>query len=111
MPQFAPRAEMKPETSTAAIEAVAETMKSASEVQKEASARFSEINNHWLSRAKAETEEMTNLMQKLAGLKSPTEAMVAWQDWFSGRVKRATDDGRKLLEDSKSLMSSVIPKH
>lgn len=95
----------------AAMEQLADETKaavaSAVGTQKEATSLLSEINSHWIARAKAETDEMNALVQKVADIKSPLDAMSLWQDWFERRARRASDDFRKFVEDSQSLMASM----
>ena len=110
MATYTPKLEATAESATAPIEAFRDTMKSGEETQKQATSTLSEINSYWIARAKDETEGLATLVQSVVG-KSPAAAMPLWQEWFSGRMQRASSDGKKLLEHSQTLMSSMMPKH
>ena len=104
------KANINPETAATSVESAVDAGKTAisnaAETAKETASVLTEINQHWLSRTKAEAGELTTLVQNVVG-KSPTEAMAMWQEWFSGRVKRASDDAKKLMDDSRALMTTV----
>ena len=109
MNDFNAHPEVPPNAATQPLQDAKDTMKSAGESLTKASSVFTDINQHWMSRAKSEMQEFTSLAQSVNG-KSPTDAAAIWQQWFSGRMQRASDDTKKLLQDSQRLMSSMMPK-
>jgi Phasin protein len=74
---------------------------------------WEEIRDEWLARIKSETDQATQLMEKLRTAGSFPEVMTVYQAWMSRRMERFAEDSRRLWTDSEKLMGAstqMIPQ-
>jgi hypothetical protein len=77
-----------------------------STTQKELGDTFAEANQHWLARAKAEGDSMSDLMAKLGAARSMPDIAAVYQEWMTQRMQRLAEDGQKLAADSQKFMTA-----
>jgi hypothetical protein len=77
-----------------------------STAQKEMGDTFAEANQHWLTRAKAEGDSMSELMTKLSAARSMPDVAAVYQEWMTQRMQRLAEDGQKLAADSQKFMTA-----
>jgi hypothetical protein len=81
-------------------------MENVSALLKTLSSAFTETNQYWLARAKAEGEFGSDLVTKLAAVRSMPEVASVYQEWLGHRMQRLAEDGQKLAADSQKLVRS-----
>src|SRR5262245_48632145 len=77
-----------------------------STAQKELGDTFSEANQLWLARAKAEGDSVSDLMTKLTAARSMADIAAVYQEWMTQRVQRLAEDGQMLAADSQKFMTA-----
>jgi hypothetical protein len=75
-------------------------------VQTELFDGFQEISQHWVARAKSETELASEMVAKLTSARSVPETMTAYQEWASRRMQLAMEDSQRLFADSLKLAAT-----
>src|SRR5262245_11255426 len=76
-------------------------------MQKELLSAYEQASRVWLARVKSEAELWSELATKLSATRSVPDAMQAYQECVSRRIKMAAEDGRQLFEDSQRLMGTI----
>jgi hypothetical protein len=75
-------------------------------VQTELFNGLQEISQHWVARAKSETDLASELVSKLTNARSVLESATAYQQWASRRTQMALEDGQRLFTDSIKLVET-----
>ncbi len=65
-----------------------------------------ETNRHWIERAKSEAELASELMAKLANVRSVPDAATIYQEWATQRMQRLAEDTQKFFADSQKIASA-----
>jgi hypothetical protein len=76
-------------------------------MQKELLTAYEQISQAWLARVQSEVDLWSDLATRVSSIRSAPEALAAWQECAVQRMKMAADDGRRLLEDSQKIMTTV----
>ena len=66
-------------------------------------AQFRKLNRHWLDRWQAEAEVFTDFGNKLMAARSLNEATTACQELASRHWQMASEDAKRVMEDSEAL--------
>jgi hypothetical protein len=75
-------------------------------VQTELFEELQEISQHWVARAKSETDLASELVAKLTSARSAPETASAYQEWARRRMRMAVEDSQRLFADSLKLMQT-----
>lgn len=81
-----------------------EQAKSVFALQKELFDTFAEINQHWLARAKSETEFTATMASKFASVRSMPDISSVYQDWLGQRMQRYVEDSKHVFDDVQKLI-------
>jgi len=76
-------------------------------VQKEMLTAYEEVSRSWIERVKAEVELWSDLAKKLSATGSVPDGMQAYRDTVAQRMKMATEDGQRLLEEGQKIIGAV----
>jgi hypothetical protein len=76
---------------------MSETEEKIGEIQSEFAKTIDVINRAAMSRATAEIELGLKLSQRLSAARSPADALLACQEWFTEEMKARTEDTRQYL--------------
>jgi len=76
-------------------------------VQKEMMTAYEEVSRSWIDRVKAEVELWSDLAKKLSATGSVPDGMQAYRDTVAQRMKMATEDGQRLLEEGQKIIGAV----
>jgi SH3-like domain-containing protein len=82
----------------------AETM---SAVQKELLETYEEATSAWMDRVKSEIELWSKLQSKILASRTPPEALQAFQECWTERLRMAAEDGQKLGENTQKFVQNV----
>ena len=66
-----------------------------------------QISRAWLARLQAEGDLWSGLATKISAARSVPDALTIYQECASQRMQMATEDGRRLFEDSQKIMSTM----
>ena len=58
-----------------------------------------------MSRATAEIELGLKLSQKLSTVRSPSDALAAYQEWFTEEMKAHTEDARQFMANCQTFIT------
>lgn len=81
-----------------------EHAKSVFALQKELLDAFAEMNQHWLTRAKSETDFTTVMANKFASARSLPDMSSVYQDWLNQRMQRYVEDSKHVFDDVQKLI-------
>ena len=76
-------------------------------VQKEMLTAYEEVSHSWIERVRAEVELWSDLAKKLSATGSVPDGMQAYRDTVAQRMKMATEDGQRLLEEGQKIIGAV----
>ena len=76
---------------------IADTGEKIDEVQHEFAKTLDVMHRAAMSRATAEIELGVKLSQKLSTVRSPSDALAAYQEWFTEEMKARTEDARQFM--------------
>jgi hypothetical protein len=76
-------------------------------MQKDMLAVCEEASRGWVDRVKSEMELWTDLAAKLSASHSVPDTLEAYRDSVAQRIKMAADDGQRLFEEGRKLVSAV----
>jgi len=76
-------------------------------LQKELADTYEQIGRAWLARVKSEADLWSDLATKMSSIRSAPDALGAYQQCVAQRMQLVVDDGRRLLEDSQKIMSTI----
>ena len=76
-------------------------------MQKELIDTYEQISRAWLARVKSEADLWSELVTKISSVRSVPDALGAYQQCVAQRMQLVADDGRRMLEDSQKIMSTV----
>jgi len=76
-------------------------------MQKELIDTYEEISRAWLARLKSEADLWSELVTKMSSVRSLPDALGAYQQCVAQRMQLVADDGRRLVEDSQKIMSTI----
>ena len=85
-----------------AEERIAETTR---QFQSDWAKTFEEMNQTIMSRAKAEMELAVKLSGRLSVARSPTDALLAYQEWLTAEMGARTDAARQLMANCQKFMA------
>jgi hypothetical protein len=74
------------------------------DVQAELLGKLEQSNKQWFERMQSEIHLNSELVSKLAGVRSFPAAAMACQEWSNRRLQMMAEDGKHLFSDAKSLM-------
>lgn len=77
------------------------------EMQREILSLVEQANRDLIARTELERELAAELTTKLSSAKTPPEIAKVYQEWMTRRLSILTEDGRKFLTDSQSLVASA----
>jgi len=83
---------------------IAETEEKIGEVQSEFAKTLEVMNRAAMSRVTAEIELLLRLSQKLSVAHSPSDALLACQEWFTDEMKVRTEDTRQFMANCQTFM-------
>jgi Phasin protein len=75
-------------------------------VQAELLEKLEESNKQWFERMQSEIHLASELVSKLASVRSIPDATTAYQQWASRRLQMMAEDGKHLFSDAQSLMET-----
>ena len=81
---------------------IAETTR---QFQSEWAKTFEEMSQTIMSRARAEMQLALKLSEKLSTAHSPSDALLAYQDWLTAETGARTDAARQLMADWQKFMA------
>jgi len=84
---------------------IAETEEKIGEVQNEFAKTLDVMNRAAMSRATAEIELSLKLSQKLSTARSPSDALLACQEWLTEEIKARTEDTRQFMTNCQRFMT------
>jgi hypothetical protein len=84
---------------------MAETEEKIGEVQNEFAKAVDVINRAAMSRATAEIELGLKLSQKLSTARSPSDALLACQEWLTEEMKARTEDTRQFTTNCQRFIT------
>jgi hypothetical protein len=67
-------------------------------LQKDIIESYEEASRAWLERVRTEVDLWSQFTGKLAGIRSPSDAVGIYREWFGEHMKMAADDGRRLTD-------------
>jgi len=76
-------------------------------MQKELLGAYEQINRAWVARVKAEADFWSDLATKVSGARSVPDALGAYQQCLVQRMQMAAEDGRRLVDDSQKMMTTI----
>src|SRR6476619_6254763 len=76
-------------------------------MQKELLSAYEKASHAWLARVKSEVELWTGLAQKLTATRSVPEAVAAYQECVTERMKMAAEDGQRIAEECHKGMNKL----
>jgi hypothetical protein len=76
-------------------------------IQKDVLEAYEEASRAWLARVHSEVELWSQLATKLAATRSIPEALSAYQESVAQRMQLAAEDGKKLSDDCREMMSKI----
>ena len=76
-------------------------------MQKELIDTYEEISRAWLARLKSEADLWSELVTKMSSVRTLPDALGAYQQCVAQRMQLVADDGRRLVEDSQKIMSTI----
>jgi hypothetical protein len=76
-------------------------------VQKEVLGAYEEANRAWLTRVQSEVTLWSGLAAKLTATRSVPEAVAAYQECVTQRMKMAAEDGQRLAEECLKGMNRI----
>ena len=82
-------------------------------IQKDVLEAYEEASRGWLARVQSEVELWSQLAGKLAATRTIPEALGAYQESVAQRVRMAAEDGKRLSDDCREIMSKItasLPK-
>ena len=83
---------------------IADTGEKIDEVQHEFAKTLDVMHRAAMSRATAEIELGLKLSQKLRTVRSPSDALAAYQEWLTEEVKARTEDARQFMTNCQTFM-------
>ena len=81
-----------------------EQAKSVFALHKELLDTFAEMNQHWLARAKYETEFTTTMANKFMSARSMPDMTGVYQDWLGQCMQRYVEDSKHVFDDVQKLI-------
>jgi hypothetical protein len=84
---------------------IAETEEKIGEVQNEFAKTLDVMNRAAMSRATAEIELGLKLSQKLSTARSPSDALLACQEWLTEEIKARTEDTCQFMTNCQRFMT------
>jgi histone H3/H4 len=82
-------------------------------IQKDVLEAYDEASRAWLARVQSEVDLWSQLATKLAATRSIPEALSAYQESVAQRMQMAAEDGKRLSDDCREIMSKIassLPK-
>jgi len=76
-------------------------------LQKEILAGYEEASRTWLARLQSEVTLWSELATKLGATRTVPEALQAYSNCVSQRMKMAADDGRRLAEEAQHIVQKI----
>jgi len=76
-------------------------------MQRELLEAYEDASHAWVARIKSEVDLWSHLAGKLAAIRSPSEAMQAYQECVAQRMQMAAEDGRRLADDCQKIMGKI----
>jgi Phasin protein len=83
------------------------------ETQKDIFETLMKMNQHWMERASAEAQSMTDLGTKLTSARSLPDAAEAYQQWVTERTRTLAEDSQHFMADCQKFFDGVtrsLPK-
>ena len=84
---------------------IAETEEKIGEVKNEFAKALDVMSRAAMSRAAAEIELGLKLSQKLSTARSPSDALLACQEWLTEEIKARTEDTRQFMTNCQRFMT------
>ena len=85
-----------------AEERIAETTR---QFQSEWAKTFEEMSQTIMSRARAEMQLALKLSEKLRSARSPTDAVLAYQEWLTAEMSERSDGARQFIANCQKFMT------
>lgn len=76
-------------------------------LQKELLDAYEQANRAWLARVKSEVDLWSQLGMKLMATRSAPEALQAYQECLTQRMRMAAEDGQKISEDCQKFTQKI----
>lgn len=95
-------------SSTANNDGTTKTSEAAADLQKELLEAYEEASRAWLARAQSEIALWSQLSAKLASTRSVPEALQAFTEATSQRMKMTAEDGQRLMDDYQRITQKLI---
>jgi hypothetical protein len=76
-------------------------------IQKDVLEAYEEASRAWLARVQSEVDLWSQLATRLAATRSIPEALGAYQESVTQRMQMAAEDGKRLSDDCREIMSRV----
>ena len=76
-------------------------------IQKDVLEAYEEASRAWLARVQSEVDLWSQLATKLAATRSIPEALGAYQELVAQRMQLAAEDGKRLSDDCREMMSKI----
>jgi hypothetical protein len=77
------------------------------DVHKDLLDAYQEVGQAWIDRVRSEVQLWSDLAAKLATSRSFPEGLEAYRDCISHRLRMATEDGQRLLEDGQKMIATA----
>ncbi len=77
------------------------------DLQKELLGVYEEASRAWLARVQSEVELWSGLATKLSATRSVPEAVAAYQECVTQRMKMAAEDGQRLADECQKSMNKI----
>jgi len=69
---------------------------------------FEDIGREWFARATSKAELAFSLPNKLTNATSPSDALVAYQEWLDAWVSMIGEDNRRFIADSQKIVDTGL---
>jgi Phasin protein len=76
-------------------------------IQKDVLEAYEEASRAWLARVQSEVDLWSQLATRLAATRSIPEALGAYQESVAQRMQMAAEDGKRLSDDCRDIMSKI----
>ena len=76
-------------------------------LQKELIDTYEQISRAWLARVKSEADLWSELATKMSSVRSVPDVLGAYQQCVAERMQLVAEDGRRLVDDSQKIMSTL----
>ena len=77
------------------------------QIQKDVLQAYEEASRAWLARVRSEVDLWSQLAAKLAATRSIPEALGAYQESVAQRMQMAAEDGRRLSDDCREIITRI----